>query len=163
MVVEQNWVIEARKHLGVSETKGPKTSGIIAKWLNELNAWWHDDETAWCGVFVAHCIKSCGLSVPKYWMRAKAWAEWGEKLPSPVPGCIVIFEREGGGHVGFVVGRTVKGNLMVLGGNQGDCVCIKPFDRSRVLAYVWPSDVPMPFNKSLLVMESNSELSVRES
>ena len=53
-------------------------------------------------------------------------------LQAPTVGCVVVFEREGGGHVGLVVGADTKGRLLVLGGNQGDAVSIAPFDRSRV-------------------------------
>ena len=55
-----------------------------------------------------------------------------------MPGCIAVFERKGGGHVGFVVGTDERGRLMVLGGNQGDAVTIAPFDKSRVLGYRYP-------------------------
>nr|WP_303803578.1 hypothetical protein [Snodgrassella alvi] len=37
------------------------------------------------------------------------------KLYKPAYGCIVTFTRKGGGHVGFVVGKDTRGNLMVLG------------------------------------------------
>ena len=61
------------------------------------------------------------------------------KLPEPAYGCIVTFTRDGGGHVGFVVGKDKHGNLMVLGGNQSNMVSIAPFQRSRVTGYYWPS------------------------
>lgn len=159
---EPKWLFEARKYLGVAEIPGPQTSGVIAGWLQRLHAWWSDDATPWCGVFVAAMIEECGLPLPKYWMRAKAWADWGSKLSAPVTGCIVVFERQGGGHVGFVVGRTIKGNLLVLGGNQRDCVCVSEFDRNRVLAYVWPPGEPQPMHRALLVMDSTGGLSINE-
>ena len=71
---------------------------------------------------------------------AKAWLEWGTKLTGPALGCVVVFEREGGGHVGFVYGRDTKGRLLVLSGNVGDAVCIAPFPLNRVLGYRWPED-----------------------
>jgi uncharacterized protein (TIGR02594 family) len=96
-------------------------------------------------------------------MRAKAWAEWGSRLSAPIPGCIVVFERQGGGHVGFVVGRTAKGHLMVLGGNQGNRVSIAPFDRTRAIAYVWPSGMPMPPHSVLAMLDAGSaQLSTNE-
>lgn len=151
---EQVWMVEARKHLGLAEIPGPAHSPVILSWLQRLKAWWSDDETPWCGVFVAHCIVAAGLPLPKNWMRAKAWAEWGSRLSAPVPGCIVVFERQGGGHVGFVVGRTANGNLMVLGGNQGNRVSEAPFDRSRAVAYVWPASLPMPDHAPLPVLDA---------
>lgn len=162
MVNEPKWVEEARKHIGITEIPGPKTSAVIGSWLHRLRAWWADDETPWCGVFVAACVDAAGLPLPKNWMRAKAWAEWGSRLSSPVPGCIVVFERQGGGHVGFVVGRTAQGHLMVLGGNQGNKVSIAPFDTGRVVAYVWPAGIPLD-NVDLAALDAGgAKLSTNE-
>ncbi|MFM7012160.1 MAG: TIGR02594 family protein, partial [Betaproteobacteria bacterium] len=142
---EPLWLIEARKYIGVSEIPGPQTASVISSWLHKLKAWWNSDETPWCGVFVAACIDSVGGYLPQNWMRAKAWEEAGTRLPEPIPGCIVVFERKGGGHVGFVVGKRASDNaLMVLGGNQGNKVSIAPFSRERVVAYVWPKNFPIP-------------------
>ena len=55
-----------------------------------------------------------------------------------------MFSREGGGHVGFVVGRDATGNIMVLGGNQSDAVNVRAFPASRVTGYRWPTGVPAP-------------------
>lgn len=159
---EPDWIVEARRHLGVAETPGPRHTPIIQSWLHKLRAWWQDDETPWCGVFVAACMDTVGLKLPKNWMRAKAWSEWGSRLSAPVTGCIVVFERQGGGHVGFVVGRTATGNLMVLGGNQGNKVCIAAFDRSRVVGYYWPPGLPLPIHQGLIVMADNGQLSTNE-
>ena len=68
---------------------------MIQSWLHKLQAWWVDDETPWCGVFVAACMDTIGFKLPKFWMRAKSWAEWGTRLTAPAPGCIVVFERQG--------------------------------------------------------------------
>lgn len=107
-----------------------------------------DSAVPWCGAFVARCIAEAGLPYAKQWYRAKAWATWGEPLAYAVLGCIVVFERQGGGHVGFVVGRDPRGRLMVLGGNQGDRVSIVPFDPTRVIALRWPAGdferLPLP-------------------
>lgn len=148
------WLAEAYKFNGLAEIPGPRHNPVILGWLRRLRAWYADDETPWCGTFVAHCIEAQGLPLPKYWMRAKAWADWGERLTEPEVGCIVVFERQGGGHVGFVVGRTADGRLLVLGGNQGNRVCVAAFDRARVLAYVWPPGVPLPAPAPLIVMDA---------
>jgi uncharacterized protein (TIGR02594 family) len=155
------WIEYAEKQIGLSEIKGPDTSPTIKKWLSSLRAWWTDDETPWCGVFVAACLSYSWLKYPKAYYRAKSYLEWGTKLETPVYGCVVIFERVGGGHVGFVVGKDDKGRLMVLGGNQGNKVSIAPFDTSRVAGYRYPSEngytlAPLP------VIASNQEYSKNE-
>jgi uncharacterized protein (TIGR02594 family) len=132
------WLIEARKHVGTSEIVGKQHSPAILNWLRGLRAWWQDDETPWCGVFVAHCLRVVGCPFPKAWFRARAYLDFGVKIDKPCVGCLAIFTRTGGGHVAFVVGYDKQRRLMCLGGNQGNSVTIAPFDVSRVAGYVWP-------------------------
>lgn len=163
MSAEPKWMTEARKHIGLAEIPGPKHHKEILRWLKKLQAWWSEDETPWCGTFVAHCMQEADLPIPTFWMRAKAWSEWGTRLSSPVPGCVVVFERKGGGHVGFVVGRTSNNLLMVLGGNQGNRVSIAPFESSRVIGYFWPASVPLPLDRTVPLMTATGPVSTNES
>lgn len=137
------WVDIARRYIGVREIKGPKHAAVILVWLAKLGAWWRDDETPWCGTFVAQVLTEAGVVPVKAWYRAMAWADWGSALHRPLYGCVVVFSRVGGGHVGIVVGQDPAGNLQVLGGNQGDAVSIATFKRDRVVAYRWPTGVPL--------------------
>lgn len=136
---ELPWLTEARKHIGLAEIPGKQHNPTITNWLIKLKAWWRDDETPWCGVFVAHCLRSANRAIPKHWYRAKEYANYGTRLSKPAYGCIAVMSRQGGGHVGFVVGEVSKGgDLLILGGNQGNKVSIARFPRSRITAYVWP-------------------------
>lgn len=139
-MIKPAWLTVAQGLVGVAEVPGAGNNPVIVDWLIKLKAWWRDDLTPWCGVFVAHCLKSCGIAPPSAWYRAKAFLDWGVTLSAPVYGCIVVFDRKGGGHVGIVVGRDQLGRLMVLGGNQGDRVCIAAFDPARVAGYRWPAE-----------------------
>ena len=136
--MEPKWLTRARAFIGLREIPGKATAPTIARWLRELRAWWSDDETPWCGTFVAAVIRAEGFPIPTHWYRARAWLHFGTALTHPAVGAIVIFERKGGGHVGFVVGTDERGRLMVLGGNQNNAVTIAPFDKSRVLGYRYP-------------------------
>ena len=136
---ELPWIAEARKYIGLTEIPGKNHNPTILNWLHGLKAWWKDDETPWSGVFAAHCLRVGNRDIPKDWMRAKEYAFCGKRLTNPAYGCLVVFTRQGGGHVGFVVGKDKAGNLLVLGGNQGNRVSIAAFPTSRVAAYVWPS------------------------
>ncbi len=49
---------------------------------------------------------------------AKSYLTWGEALDTPAYGCIAVFTRVGGGHVGFVVGRRANGDLLILGATR---------------------------------------------
>ena len=77
-------------------------------------------------------------------------------------GCVVVYERKGGGHVGFVVGKDQKGNLMTLGGNQGDRVSVLPFEQSRALGYRWPSNYPIIPTEPLPLVSSDGFVSKKE-
>ena len=103
----------ARKYIGLKEL-GP----TIDAWAKSLSGKWLIGQP-WCGTFCAQVFKEAGLSskVPKEFFRAKEWEKAGTKLDKPAYGCIVTFTRDdGGGHVGFVVGKTESGMLKVLGG-----------------------------------------------
>ena len=138
--MEPCWITEGRRHLGLAEIPGQASNPTIQRWLRKLGAWWNDDATPWCGTYVAHCLRECSIAPPKAWYRAKAYLDWGLVLDTPRVGCIVVYERQGGGHVGFVVGKTPANRLAVLGGNQGDRVSIASFPRERVLGYRWPNE-----------------------
>ena len=144
---ELNWINVARQFIGMREVKGVKHNPAIIQMLdemgkfgNEAKAWWRDDETPWCGLFVGYVMGKAGRYVVKEWYRAKEWASpLLTKLDAPAYGCIAVLDRAGGGHVGFVVGKDARGNIMLVGGNQNDEVNISPFAPSRITGYHWPS------------------------
>lgn len=169
---ELNWVANARKMIGTKEIKGTAHNKQILHMLDSAfkatgqKTWIADDETPWCGTFVGYVMAESGLNkhIPKDFYRARAWESAGTKLDKPAYGCVVVFSRQGGGHVGIVVGRDNHGNIMVLGGNQGDMVCIKPFARSRVTAYRWcgTQPHPSPVRYDLPILTSDGKLSTNE-
>lgn len=141
---DPRWFTEAKKHTGLKEIPGPRHNTVILSWLTKLGAWWRDDETPWCGVFVAHCMREAGLPVPKYWMRARAWSDYGANLRAThvAPGAILVFARKGGGHVGFYVGED-ETFYHVLGGNQSNMVNVMRIAKARCIAIRWPRGEPV--------------------
>jgi uncharacterized protein (TIGR02594 family) len=160
-VTEPVWLTIARKYVGLREVPGKTTAPVIARWLRRLGAWWRDDETPWCGVFVAGVLDEAGIPRVKNWFRARAWLDWGSSCGGPMVGAIVVFQRAGGGHVGFLVGRDERGRLMILGGNQANAVTIAPFDPERVLGYRWPWSVE-PDGRLPLVASNGAPVSRNE-
>ena len=143
-MVKMRWVDEARRHIGLTEIKGPQHNPeIVAMWKAIKRGGIRDDETPWCAAFVGACLERVGIQSTRF-EGARSYASWGEKLEKPVAGCVVVFSRDGGGHVGFVVGQDKAGNLLVLGGNQADAVNVKAFPLSRVTGYRWPQGEPLP-------------------
>lgn len=136
---DPEWLAEARKLIGMREIPGPQhNSWIVSAWARLGAGWFNDDETPWCGLFTAHCIDSAGLPYPRSFPRAKSWASWGKACP-PLLGAVAVFSRNGGGHVGFLVGESAR-QWYVLGGNQRNEVNIMPLDKDRLVSQGmrWP-------------------------
>jgi uncharacterized protein (TIGR02594 family) len=110
--------IAARKHIGQMEIKGPRHNPLILQfWKDIKRGGIKDDETPWCAAFVGAMLERSGIKSTRF-ESAKSYLNWGVQIREPAYGCVVVFSRDGGGHVGFVVGQQQNGNLMVLGGNQ---------------------------------------------
>lgn len=146
--VEPSWLVDARRDIGQRETLGPNDSPWIRTMLAKLGATWLLGQP-WCGGAVAAWMQANAISLPRHWYRAKAWADWGQPLAAPAPGCVAVFDRQGGGHVGLVVGEDPAGNLLILGGNQGDAVNVRAFPRARLLALRWPPGRDLPRSMEL--------------
>lgn len=155
------WLTKARSYLGLAEVPGKTHNGKILGWWKLLGAVIRDDETAWCGGFVGGVLKEVGAKVVKNPAGARNWLNLNRVITRPAYGCVVVFwrgSRNGwSGHVGFVVGRDKQGRLMVLGGNQGNKVSIKPFAEDRVLGYRWPGLTPHESRYDLPVLDSAGE------
>ena len=165
MTSDYPWLKKAREYLGQKEIVGPKHNPVIvALWELGKAGNVKDDETPWCAAFVSAVLEQVGIrSARTGWSRS--YLNWGQKLRYPAVGCIVVFERGSGGHIGFVVGKDQRGNLLVLGGNQSNAVTVAPFALSRVLGYRWPNEYPLPkvtgFSK-LPVIANYAKLSTNE-
>jgi uncharacterized protein (TIGR02594 family) len=159
---EPSWLKIARSCEGLKEIPGPRHNQKIIRWLGKLRAWWNDDETPWCGVFVAHCMQKCSLPFPKLYMRAKAWSDYGSLLRRDrlAPGAILVFDRAGSGHVGFAVAQDAT-HYHVLGGNQSNAVNIMRIGKNRLVASRWPKGEPvigsLPYIHNSKIPVSKSE------
>lgn len=160
------WIAQAKKYIGEREIKGPHHNPHVVKWWKSIGAPFRDDETPWCGAFVGGVLAEVGIKPVAGGASARNWQKFGKKLSRPCVGCVVVFwrgSRDGySGHVGFVLGKDQHGNLMVLGGNQGDTVSVKPFSRDRVLAYRWPGIAPYDERYNLPIIGSDGRVSTNE-
>lgn len=155
------WIVEAKRHLGLTEIQGQEHSAeILQMWRDIKRGGIKSDETPWCAAFVGACLERVGIKSSRF-EGAMSYLTWGIPLTAPIYGCVVVFSRTGGGHVGFVVGEDEKGRIMVLGGNQSNAVSIAPFDTSRATGYRWPDGVSM-HSESLPIIASTAESSANE-
>jgi len=138
------WIKAARSKIGEREIKGPSHNGWIAKGWRRLGVtWFVDDETPWCGYFVADCLNAASLPYPKNFPSAASFRDYGVACPAQL-GAIGVKARKGGNHVFFIVGETADGRFFkALGGNQGNAVSIMDILKSDVDAIRWPPGVPL--------------------
>ncbi len=129
----------ALSQYGVTEVSGSKDNQQIVTYFDELgfNGAKLHDETAWCSAFANWVVKKCGYAFSGK-LNARSWLNVGESTNTPQLGDVVVLWRESPnswkGHVGFFVKET-KAYVYILGGNQGNRVCIKAYPKNRVLDY----------------------------
>lgn len=159
-----SWVLTAQTCIGVKEYPGAPNNPLIMRWATKvgkfLGAKYDGDHVPWCGLFAAFCVTENGIIPPSIAVRASEWAKWGVALKKPSPGAVLVFTREGGGHVGFYASEDAN-FYHVLGGNQGDAVSVVKIAKSRCSAIRWPAGVPLP-TKGPLVKVFDGKVSTNE-
>ncbi|MDR6102774.1 uncharacterized protein (TIGR02594 family) [Agrobacterium larrymoorei] len=135
--VEPVWLRDARRYIGLTEIPGPKSNPVIIGFAKKLGGWiasWYtNDDTPWCGLFVGNNIATTlpKEALPANPLGALNWKKFG-KFVEPCLGAILVFERTGGGHVGYYVGED-ETHFHVLGANQDNAVNIKRIPKKRLV------------------------------
>lgn len=139
-ILQPDWLTLAQTQIGTHEIAGAKHNPQILEYHKTTKLKATTDEIAWCSAFVNWCItKSHKVGTDS--AAARSWLSWGQPLKMPQLGCVVVLKRgknPAQGHVGFYVGGTAGKNLKILGGNQGDQVCIQTFPENLAIGYRWP-------------------------
>jgi uncharacterized protein (TIGR02594 family) len=137
--------------LGVAEIVGKGSNRTIIGWRDELNqagvkiAGFSDDDIPWCGLYaaiIAHRAGKRGVESPLW---ARNWAKFGSATMEASLGDILVFVRNGGGHVGFYVAEDATA-YHVLGGNQSNRVSITRIAKDRCIAMRRPIYNSKPFS-----------------
>jgi uncharacterized protein (TIGR02594 family) len=128
----------ALSQYGVKEIPGDRHNKDILKYFSYIgHDWVKDDETAWCSCFMNFVAKMCDKPMSNK-LNARSWLLVGEEPTVPQQGDVVIFWRESPdswkGHVGIYI-NEIGDDINVLGGNQNNSVCIKPYPKERLLGY----------------------------
>jgi uncharacterized protein (TIGR02594 family) len=152
------WMPIAEKEKGVIEIPGMDNNPRVLEYLNSVTnigpSWRSRDETAWCSAFVNWCMEKAGYAGTKSALST-SWLKWGQAIYKPVKGCLAIFMRDGGGHVGFYIDETVTASetyIKILGGNQEHAdtdigeVNEKHYLKSKLLGYRLPFEYASPVN-----------------
>ncbi|CUX57823.1 conserved hypothetical protein [Agrobacterium tumefaciens str. Kerr 14] len=165
---EPVWMREARRYMGLKEIPGSKSNSTIMGWAKKLGGWiagfYTDDDIPWCGLFVGSMISN---TLPKEPLLANPlgalnWKKFG--VESRIArGAILVFERKGGGHVGFYVGED-RTHYHVLGGNQDNSVSITRVDKSRLVSggVRWPNTADAPIAGKVELSSAGAPVSKSE-
>lgn len=135
----------AQRFINISEVDGAVANPQVLAMLRLDNPSVSDDDTPWCSAFVNYVAWLLRLPRSKDLM-ARSWLKVGyaiEAKDAVVGFDVVILKRGTGnqpgaevfnasGHVGFFAGWQ-DNKILLLGGNQGDRVCVAPYPFERVL------------------------------
>ena len=132
-----------------AEGENPRILEYLATCSDLEEGEWERDSTPWCSAFVNWCLRRAGIEgTDSGW--ARSWADWGEPIDPPRPGAIAVWARGRSspeepvvtGHVSFFV--EDRGDvLLVLGGNQSDCVCLKVYPKRGYLTDTVQAGAPV--------------------
>lgn len=139
-------ISEGVRLLGVVEAPGSTNNPTILGWAGEIERalrtqglahrtlGYTSDSIPWCGLFVGVVAVRAGWTkqMPTTPLWARAWLGFGQVATIPSLGDVLVFKRDGGGHVGLYVGEDMVA-YHVLGGNQSDKVSIARVEKSRLL------------------------------
>lgn len=163
-------LVEALRHYGIMEKPGKGSHPDISQWAKELgvDGWYTDDDIPWCGLFVGVVAARCGYPFVNknklLQLGAANWAQYGVTVPKAQASLwdILIFDRPGGGHVGFYVGENDHAYL-VYGGNQSNAVGFAWIDKARCTAVRRPAyKIGVPSNVRKVYLSETGELSTNE-
>lgn len=127
---------------GEKEIKGRRHNPRILEYFEAIQ-WPYEksDEIPWCGVFMYFIAQAVGAETPRrdQAIAARGWLSVGEEVSEPQLGDLAIYYRgsKNGweGHVGIFIRKISPKLDLILGGNQGDQVCIREYDSSKILGY----------------------------
>ncbi len=158
-------IVEALKLFVTMEKPGSANNPTIVAWAKEVGGEVADvykaDSIPWCGLFMAVVAKRAGKELPKHPLWALSWSAFGAKSPVAALGDVLVFVRNGGGHVGLYVGEDGSA-FHILGGNQSDCVCITRVAKARLYAARRPLYRVQPANVRPIHLEATGALSLNE-
>lgn len=158
-------LLEALKLFGTLETPGTANNTTIIAWAKEVGGKVADvykaDSIPWCGLFMAVVAQRAGKILPASPLWALSWATFGTYQKTPMLGDVLVFTRNGGGHVGLYIGED---NICyhVLGGNQSDSVCITRIAKNRLYTCRRPLYNVPPKNVRKIILNSNGTISKNE-
>jgi uncharacterized protein (TIGR02594 family) len=157
-------------YLGTRETVGKGSNRTIMEWRDRLNHGgvmidgYSDDDIPWCGLFVAWVTYCRGdaSEVVQSPLWARNWLKYGKTVATPMLGDVLVFSRNGGGHVGFYIAEDASA-YHVLGGNQSNAVTITRIEKARCIGSRRPLYKNQPSTVKPYIVAASGTLSKNES
>jgi uncharacterized protein (TIGR02594 family) len=156
-------LLEMLKLYGTVEAPGSADNPTILAWAKECGiAGYSHDAVPWCGLTMAVAAHRAGYPIPARPLRALDWAKWGNEASVPMLGDVLVFKRDGGGHVTLYVGEDA-GAYHCMGGNQSDRVNVTRIAKARLhAARRSPFCVAQPANVRRVHLAAGGALSTNE-
>jgi uncharacterized protein (TIGR02594 family) len=163
-------IAESLPLIGVQEIVGKGSNKTIMAWRDELNlagvkiTGYGDDDIPWCGLFaaiIAYRRMNAAAEVVKDPLWARNWAKYGTKSAAAGLGDVLVFVRNGGGHVGFYVAEDSTA-YHVIGGNQGNKVSVTRIAKDRCIAVRRPPYSTVPSSVKPYHVKAAGDLSANE-
>lgn len=160
------WMVHRALELfGTVELAGAANSKTIIAWAKEVGGKVADvykaDAIPWCGLFMAVVAQRAKKEVPKDPLWALNWGTFGKYVPKPMLGDVLVFKRNGGGHVALYVGEDAN-YYHCLGGNQSDKVCITRIAKSRLYTARRPLYNVQPKNVRVVKLSATGVVTTNE-
>lgn len=115
------WLKTAFTELGEREIAGRKSNPDIERFLQSTVVGPLvpvADEVPWCSAFVNFCMEQNGLKGTSNRL-ARSWLTWGRDTKQPTRGCVVVFDRPGGGPQAGHVASYLSGSPRPPSGSSG--------------------------------------------
>ncbi|MBB3453875.1 uncharacterized protein (TIGR02594 family) [Rhizobium sp. BK313] len=143
------WISEAKKHVGLQEVRDKKA---LMAYFATAGLHYDPSVTAWCGIGMATFFHN---SLPKQPLPenpawALNWLKFGVKC-TPQVGSILVFSRNGGGHVAICLGQY-NGGYVCLGCNQDNEICIEVHTKTGFQGARWPDTFSAPPTGPLMTL-----------
>jgi uncharacterized protein (TIGR02594 family) len=126
--------------IGIKEYPGTgKNNPLImgmAKDLNLASSIYPNDETAWCALAQSWLCLRTGKPLPGSGkgydlVRAHTFLTWGNSVPVPMFGDILVFGRKNGDHVGMYIAEDLT-HYHIMGGNESNSYWIMRLEKDRL-------------------------------
>lgn len=134
------WMKWMKQRKGWDETNNDKQLAVYWKYTNvPYYKTVRGVEHAWCAMIVCAALEETGYKSSRD-AAAASFDRYGTKLDKPKYGCVITVHRSGGSgrHVTFFYNYDENGDLICLGGNQGDEINYTVYPIERLVAARWP-------------------------